>query len=254
MHSAEDSAAIAVRILQRRERERAVEAAERRLRRASNRGGLAQSRQENDRLEAALAESRNEVASLRGYVAALEARLNGIYADMAQPQVSLRPRGLVRRLVRAMLFALLGAGGILVLQMSTPLGARLTDSLRKSSVGGLAAQLSQAIRGRLTPPTSQEPAPAQASLPPAPLPVQEPQPPVAAPPTSPPAPAQVAPPAQTDTRSAAVVSPPSDKRRVAPNASTKVKASRQVQPRDIQEAPIPACSDNDPLCGISKRP
>ena len=225
MHSAEDSAAIAIRILQRREQERAVEAAE---------------REEIDRLEAALADARNEVASLRGYTAALEARLNGLYAEMAQPMVPLRPRGIVRRLVRAMVVALLGAGGVLLLQMTTPQGARLTESLRKQSLGGLAAQVRQAFRRQAPPPTSAAPASPQPTPPPAPVVVQAPEPPAASVPTPSPAPAvtQVAP-----------------VRRRAPSAPTRhAQPRKEVKGREVQEAVIPACSDSDPLCGISKRP
>src|SRR5262249_5762459 len=130
MHSAEDSAAIAIRILQRRERERPVEAAERRHTRARSLGEPAHDREKNDRFQATLAESRNEVASLREYTAALEARLNGLYAEMAQPVVPLRPRGIMRRLVRATVFALLGA---------------------------LAADVSQGIRRQFQSPTSNAP-------------------------------------------------------------------------------------------------
>src|SRR5262249_16453312 len=147
-HSVEDSAAIAIRILQRRERERDVEAAERRV-------------TENDRLTAALADSRNEVASLREYAAALEARLNGLYAEIAQPAAPLRRRGIGRRLMRFIVVALLGASGVLLLQMTTPLGAQLTDSLRKRPLGGLAAYVSQAFRRQSLPPTSDAPASTQ---------------------------------------------------------------------------------------------
>jgi hypothetical protein len=223
MHSAEDSAAIAVRILQRREQERAVEAAE---------------RDENDRLEVALAASRNEVASLRGYTAALEARLNGLYAEMAQPEVPLRPRGIMRRLVRASVVALLGAVGVLLFQMKTPLGARLTESLRKQSLGGLAADVSQAVRRQFHSPTSVAPATPQPTPPPAPV---------------------VAPPAMAVAPPAPVVAPPapprSETRRHVPSAPAKhAQPHKEVQGRAVQEAVIPACSDSDPLCGISKRP
>ena len=231
MQSAEDSAAIAVRILQRRERERVVEAAE-----------------------------RNEVASLREYAATLEARLNGLYAEQDMAAL-LRPRGIMRRLARVIGVALLGAGGVLLFQITTPLGARLTDSLRKRSLSAVVADIGQAVRGLFRPSTSSAPAlpqptssapPAvpQPTPPPAPIVVQEPAPRAAAVPISPPAATQVAPVAQTI--APVVATPRSESRRHAP--SRHAQPRKEVQGREVQEAVIPACSENDPLCGISKRP
>ena len=220
MQSADDSAAIAVRILQRRERERPVEAAE-----------------------------RNEVARLRQYAATLEARLDGIYAEMDLPAAQLRPRGILRRFVRFLLVAGLGAGGVLILQMTTPMGARLTDWLRANrSLGGLAA-LSHVFGGESHAPV------AVPSPPPAPAPVvvpaPEPTPPPVAvqptpPPPAPPAPAPVV-------VREPVASPRSESHRRVPTPVTKHAQPRKDVPA-VQEAVIPACSDSDPLCGISKRP
>jgi hypothetical protein len=226
MHSAEDSAAIAVRILQRREQERVVEAAE---------------REENDRLQAALAESRNEVATLRDYAAGLEARLNGLYAEQDMAAL-LRPRGIGRRLVRAIVVAFLGAGGVLLFQLTTPLGA---------------AQISQAIRRPFRSHTSSAPASPQPTPPPAPVRVQQPEPHAGSVPSSAPAANPVAPIAQTaaPAPAPAVAPPRSESGRRAPHAATKhAQPRKEVQGREVQEAVIPACSENDPLCGISKRP
>jgi hypothetical protein len=234
MHTAEDSAAIAIRILQNRERERPVEAAERRL-------------------EAALADSRNEAASWREYAAGLEANLTRIYEEMAQPTMSLRPRGIGRRLVRFTGVALLGAVGILAFQMTTPLGAKLTNSLRKQSLGALAADISLGIRHQFQSPTSHAPAALQPT--PAPVVVQEPKPAPVVAPEPKPAPVVVQEPAPRKMTIPAVVSPRIESRRHAPSAPAKhTQARKEVPSREVQEAVIPACSDSDPLCGISKRP